>query len=144
MGDRIRMNSLSRKGLFMRSVASRGSGSEIALSLPPMLQFCQGLNFDLMIAESSGIGQANSAITEVSDLSLYVMTSEFGAQSQLEKIDMIDYANLIAINKADHRGSQDAYRDVVKQYKRSRKLFNREGACSCISHSSLSLLTTGE
>lgn len=124
LGDRIRMNSLSRKGLFMRSVASRGSGNEIAKSLPSMLNFCQGLDFDLIIAESSGIGQTHSAITEISDLSLYVMTSEFGAQSQLEKIDMIDYANFIAINKADHRGSQDAYRDVVKQYRRSRKLFD--------------------
>ena len=124
LGDRIRMNSLSRKGLFMRSVASRGSGSEIAKSLPSMLKLCQDLNFDLVVAESSGIGQANSAITEISDLSLYVMTSEFGSQSQLEKIDMIDYADLVAINKADHRGSQDAYRDVMKQYKRSRKLFD--------------------
>ncbi len=123
LGDRIRMNSLSRKGSFMRSVASRGSGSEIAQSLPPMLEFLKGMDFDLIIAETSGIGQANVAITEVSDLSLYVMTSEFGAQSQLEKIDMIDYADLIAINKADHRGSLDALRDVRKQYKRSRKLF---------------------
>ncbi|MCB0342012.1 MAG: cobalamin B12-binding domain-containing protein [Pseudobdellovibrionaceae bacterium] len=126
LGDRIRMNSLSRAGTFMRSVASRGSGSEISKALPPILDFLKTLDFDLLIAESSGIGQASSAITEVSDLSLYVMTSEFGAQSQLEKIDMIDYADLIAINKADHRGSQDAHRDVIKQYKRSRKLFHTE------------------
>jgi isobutyryl-CoA mutase len=123
LGDRIRMNSLSRQGVFMRSVASRGSGSEIASSLPLMLDFLKSYQFDLIIAETSGIGQANVAITEFSDLSLYVMTSEFGAQSQLEKIDMIDFANLIAINKADHRGSQDALRDVRKQYKRSRKMF---------------------
>src|SRR5690606_18067906 len=89
-----------------------------------MLNYCKELGFDRLIAESSGIGQANTAITEVADMSLYVMTSEFGAQSQLEKIDMIDYADFIAINKADRRGAQDAHRDVVKQYQRSRKLFN--------------------
>lgn len=123
LGDRIRMNSLSREGAFMRSVASRGSGSEIATSLPKMLEFMKGLNFDILIAETSGIGQAQNAITEICDLSLYVMTSEFGAQSQLEKIDMIDFADLIAINKADRRGSLDALRDVRKQYRRSRKQF---------------------
>lgn len=123
LGDRIRMNSLSRPGAFMRSVASRGSGSEIAEALPRMLDFLKGYAFDLLIAETSGIGQAQNAITQVADLSLYVMTSEFGAQSQLEKIDMIDFADLIAINKADRRGSQDALRDVRKQYRRSRKLF---------------------
>lgn len=126
LGDRIRMNSLSRPGAFMRSVASRGSGSEIAKSLPDMLDFLKTLNFDLLIAETSGIGQASVAITEICDLSLYVMTSEFGAQSQLEKIDMIDFADLISINKADRRGSLDALRDVRKQYKRSRKLFTAE------------------
>lgn len=123
LGDRIRMNSLSRAGAFMRSVASRGSGSEIAKSLPLMLEYLKGYDFDLLIAETSGIGQAQNAITKLSDLTLYVMTSEFGAQSQLEKIDMIDFADLIAINKADRRGAQDALRDVRKQYRRSRKLF---------------------
>jgi methylmalonyl-CoA mutase len=124
LGDRIRMNSLSRPGTFMRSVASRGSGHEISEALPRMLTFLKDYDFDLLIAESSGIGQASSRILEVSDLSLYVMTSEFGAQSQLEKIDMIDFADLIAINKADHRGSLDAHRDVQKQYRRSRKIFD--------------------
>lgn len=123
LGDRIRMNSLSRPGAFMRSVASRGSGSEIAKSLPAMLDYLKGFDFDLLIAETSGIGQAQNAITTLSDLTLYVMTSEFGAQSQLEKIDMIDFADLIAINKADRRGAHDALRDVRKQYRRSRKLF---------------------
>ncbi|MGE3387816.1 MAG: methylmalonyl-CoA mutase family protein, partial [Bdellovibrionales bacterium] len=126
LGDRIRMNSLSRQGVFMRSVASRGSGSEISKALPDLLKFCKDLDFDLLIAESSGIGQASSKILEVADLSLYVMTSEFGAQSQLEKIDMIDYADFIAINKADRRGAQDAHRDVQKQYKRSRKIFDHQ------------------
>ncbi|MBK9037959.1 MAG: methylmalonyl-CoA mutase family protein [Bdellovibrionales bacterium] len=126
LGDRIRMNSLSRPGTFMRSVASRGSGNEIARSLPVFLDFLKKYDFDLLIAESSGIGQASTAITQVADASLYVMTSEFGAPSQLEKIDMIDYADLIAINKADHRGSQDALRDVEKQFRRSRKKFDQE------------------
>lgn len=125
LGDRIRMNSLSRPGVFMRSLASRGSGSEIANCLPRVLAEMKNLDFDLLIAETSGIGQAQNAITQVADVSLYVMTSEFGAQSQLEKIDMIDFADLIAINKADRRASLDALRDVRKQYRRSRKLFDQ-------------------
>jgi methylmalonyl-CoA mutase len=124
LGDRIRMNSLSRPNIYMRSVASRGSGREIASSLPQILNFCRELDFDFIIAETSGIGQGNMAITEVSDLSMYVMTSDFGAQSQLEKIDMIDFADLIAVNKADRRGAQDAVRDVSKQFRRSRKIFD--------------------
>jgi methylmalonyl-CoA mutase len=124
LGDRIRMNALARRGTFMRSIASRGSGSEIALALPKVLDFLKSYDFDLLIAESSGIGQASSKILEISDLSMYVMTSEFGAQSQLEKIDMIDFADLVAINKADRRGSLDAHRDVQKQYRRARKLFD--------------------
>lgn len=126
LGDRIRMNSLSRPGLFMRSLASRGSGSEVSESLPVILDHLKTKDFDLLIAESSGIGQASSRILDFSDLSLYVMTSEFGAQSQLEKIDMIDYADLVAINKADRRGAQDALRDVIKQYKRARKIFDHK------------------
>ncbi|MGZ3724433.1 MAG: fused isobutyryl-CoA mutase/GTPase IcmF [Pseudobdellovibrio sp.] len=126
LGDRIRMNSLSRPHIYMRSVASRGSGKEVANSLPEILKFLKQLNFDFIIAETSGIGQGNMAITEVSDLSMYVMTSDFGAQSQLEKIDMIDFANFVAVNKADRRGAQDALRDVTKQYKRSRKIFDLE------------------
>lgn len=124
LGDRIRINSLARSRIYMRSLASRGSGMEISKSLPEVLKFLKLCDFDLIIAETSGIGQGNMAITEVSDLSLYVMTSDFGAQSQLEKIDMIDFANFIAVNKADRRGAQDAVRDVSKQYKRSRKIFD--------------------
>jgi methylmalonyl-CoA mutase len=124
LGDRIRMNSLSRRGTFMRSMASRASGSELAEALPRALDFLKGYDFDLLIAESSGIGQASSKILEISDLSLYVMTSEFGAQSQLEKIDMIDFADFVAINKADRRGALDAHRDVQKQYRRARKIFD--------------------
>lgn len=126
LGDRIRMNSLSRSRVYMRSLASRGSGKEISDSLPDVLKAVKELDFDLVIAETSGIGQGNMAITEVSDISMYVMTSDFGAQSQLEKIDMIDFAQLIAVNKADRRGAQDALRDVTKQYKRSRKIFDEK------------------
>ncbi len=124
LGDRIRMNSLSRSRVFMRSLASRGSGREISDSLPEVVKALKQFDFDLIIAETSGIGQGNVAITEVSDLAMYVMTSDFGAQSQLEKIDMIDFANVIAVNKADRRGAQDALRDVTKQFKRSRKIFD--------------------
>lgn len=124
LGDRIRMNSIINNRAFMRSVASRGSGKEISGSLPDILEFAKTQNFDLIFAETSGIGQADSNITEIVNYSLYVMTSEFGAQSQLEKIDMLDFADFIAINKADRRGSQDALRDVRKQYKRSKKTFN--------------------
>lgn len=124
LGDRIRMNSLSRPRTFMRSIASRGSGREVSTSLPGLISVAQSSDFDLVIVETSGIGQSDAAITEFSDVSLYVMTSEFGAQSQLEKIDMIDLANVIAINKSDRRGSLDALRDVRKQYRRSRKLFH--------------------
>src|SRR5690606_31208683 len=87
LGDRIRMNSLSMDNAFMRSLASRGSGKEVSDSLPKAIELARSLDFDFIIAETSGIGQSSSAITEVSDISLYVMTSEFGAQSQLEKID---------------------------------------------------------
>ncbi len=128
LGDRIRMNSLSRPNIYMRSVASRGSGKEIANTLPAILEFMKQLDFDLIIAETSGIGQGNMAIIELSDLSMYVMTSDFGAQSQLEKIDMIDFADFVAVNKADRRGAHDALRDVTKQYKRSRKIFDPESS----------------
>jgi len=124
LGDRIRMNSLSRSNIFMRSIASRLSGKEVNEQLPKMIQLCGELNFDLIIAETSGIGQASSAITEVSNLSLYVMTSDYGAQSQLEKIDMIDLADFIAVNKADRRGAEDAVRDVKKQWRRSHKVYD--------------------
>ena len=126
LGDRIRMNALSFSNFFMRSLASRKSGKEISDNLKLIIPQMKNQGFDLLIVETSGIGQGNMAITEVSDLSLYVMTSEFGASSQLEKIDMIDFADFIAINKSDRQGSKDALRDVRKQYKRSRKLFQEE------------------
>ncbi|MBN8537129.1 MAG: cobalamin-dependent protein [Deltaproteobacteria bacterium] len=124
LGDRIRMNSLSRSHIFMRSLATRGSGQEISLPLKNILNLFKDLDFDLIIAETSGIGQASSQITEICDLPIYVMTSEYGAPSQLEKIDMLDFASIVAINKSDRRGALDALRAVSKQYRRSRKIFD--------------------
>lgn len=126
LGDRIRMNSLSRSRIFMRSLATRGSGMEISSQLKNVLQLFKQLDFDVIIAETSGIGQASSQITEICDLPMYVMTSEYGAPSQLEKIDMIDFASVIAINKSDRRGALDALRAVSKQFRRSRKIFDDE------------------
>lgn len=126
LGDRIRMNSLSRDRVFMRSLATRGSGVEISKQLVDVLDLYRKLDFDLIIAETSGIGQASSQITDLCDIPLYVMTSEYGAPSQLEKIDMIDYAQMIAINKSDRKGSLDAQKAVQKQFKRSRKVFEED------------------
>ncbi len=126
LGDRIRMNAISYSSVYMRSLASRNSGLEVSNELPLMLDFLKQLDFDLIIAETSGIGQSSYAITQYADISMYVMTSDFGAQSQLEKIEMIDLADFIVINKADRRGAEDAFRDVSKQYKRAHKLFEIE------------------
>ncbi len=125
LGDRIRMNAISRGQIFMRSLATRGSGREVSHSLKQAIALAKHSDFDLIIVETIGIGQGDTAITDFVDLSIYVMTSEFGAPSQLEKIDMIDYADIIAINKFDRRGSVDALRDVRRQYRRSRKMFEK-------------------
>ncbi|MDB5036517.1 MAG: methylmalonyl-CoA mutase, large subunit [Bacteriovoracaceae bacterium] len=124
LGDRIRMNSIDDDRVFMRSLATRSSEKDLNQNLLQIVKATQAVGFDLIIVETPGIGQGSSSITELSDLSLYVMTSEYGAASQLEKIDMIDFADFIAINKFDRRGSEDALREVRKQYRRSRKLFN--------------------
>ena len=124
LGERIRMNALSRDGVFMRSLATRGSGREISQSLKESIKLTQHAGFDLIFVETIGTGQGDVAVTEHVDVSVYVMTSEYGAPSQLEKIDMIDFADLIAVNKFDRRGSTDALRDVKKQYSRSRNLFD--------------------
>ncbi len=124
LGDRIRMNSVSGNRVFMRSLATRQSNLALSRHISEVLCIVKNGGFSLIILESSGIGQSDTEIVDHSDYSLYVMTPEFGAASQLEKIDMIDYADVIAINKADKRGTQDALRDVKKQFQRNRKLFN--------------------
>jgi len=124
LGDRIRMNSIGGAKIFMRSLATRDSGAEIAKCLPDAIAACRAAGYDLVIAETSGIGQGNAAIVPLADATLYVMTPEFGAASQLEKIDMLDYADFVAINKFDRRGAEDALRDVRKQVQRNRATFN--------------------
>jgi methylmalonyl-CoA mutase len=125
LGDRMRMNAVHSGRVFMRSLATRGSGHELSNAIGPVIAVLKAAGFDLILVETSGIGQGDHRITEIADVSVYVMTSEFGAPTQLEKIDMIDYADLIAINKFERRGSEDALRDVKKQVQRNRGLFDR-------------------
>jgi isobutyryl-CoA mutase len=125
LGDRIRMNAIESDKIFMRSLATRDTGTEISAALPEVLACCKISGFDLIVVETSGIGQGESAIVPLVDLSAYVMTPEFGAASQLEKIDMLDFADFVAINKFDRKGSEDALRDVRKQYQRNHEWFNR-------------------
>ncbi len=122
LGDRIRMNSINTTDrVFMRSLATRNSSFEVSEALPEVIHVAKAAGFDLIIAETAGIGQGDSRITDLADVSLYVMTSDFGAPSQLEKIDMLDYADIIVINKFEKKGSDDALRDVRKQVQRNRK-----------------------
>ena len=125
LGDRIRMNAIHNPRVFMRSMATRKSKTELSAAIRDAIQVTQLAPFDLVIVETSGIGQGDAEITDISDVAMYVMTSEYGAPSQLEKIDMIDFADLICINKFDRKGSEDALRDVSKQYQRSHLLFDR-------------------
>jgi methylmalonyl-CoA mutase len=124
LGDRIRMNALSNGNLFMRSLASRGSGSEISDHLDRAIDVAKAVGFDLIFCETSGIGQGSDAITSVADHSLYVMTAEFGAHTQLEKIEMLDVADLVVLNKFEKRGSEDALRAIRKQVRRNRNVFD--------------------
>ncbi len=126
LGDRIRMNAIFSPNVYMRSLATRHSKSELSLAINDAVAVTKAAGFDLVIVETSGIGQGDAEITEICDVSLYVMTSEFGAPSQLEKIDMIDFADLIVINKFERKGSEDAKRQVQKQYQRSHMLFEKE------------------
>lgn len=125
LGDRIRMNAIFNHRVYMRSLATRNSHTELSAALSDVLDIVKATGFDLIVVETSGIGQGDAAITEVSDLSMYVMTSEFGAPTQLEKIDMIDFADLIVINKFERKGSEDALRQVQKQYQRSHELWEQ-------------------
>lgn len=120
LGDRIRMNALDHPNIFMRSFATRGSRNELSSVLGDALALARSSGFDLIIVETSGIGQGDGEITRLCNIALYVMTSEFGAETQLEKIDMFDYADAIAINKFDRRGSADAFRAVKQQLRRTR------------------------
>jgi len=124
LGDRIRMNAIFNNRVYMRSLATRGSRTELSSSIGDVLDVVRVAGYDLIIVETSGIGQGDAEITNYTDLSMYVMTSEFGAPTQLEKIDMIDFADVIAINKFERKGSEDALRQVQKQYQRSRELWD--------------------
>ncbi|MEW6167373.1 MAG: fused isobutyryl-CoA mutase/GTPase IcmF [Pseudomonadota bacterium] len=125
LGDRIRMNAIESEQVYMRSLATRDTGTEVSAALPEVIAACKLAGFDLVIVETSGIGQGDAAIVPFVDLSLYVMTPEFGAASQLEKIDMLDFADFVAINKFDRKGAEDALRDVRKQYQRNREQFSQ-------------------
>jgi methylmalonyl-CoA mutase len=132
LGDRIRMNAIGpwQDGprVYMRSLATRQTGSEISAALPAAIAACKAAGFDLVLVETSGIGQGDAAIVPLVDLSLYVMTPEYGAASQLEKIEMLDFADFIAINKFDRSGAQDALREVCKQVQRNRGEFAKAPA----------------
>jgi len=123
LGDRIRMNAIHAPNVFMRSLATRGAGAEVSAALGDAIAACRAAGFDLVVVETAGIGQGDAAIVPHVDASLYAMTPEFGAASQLEKIDMLDFADFIAINKFDRRGAEDALRDVRKQVQRNREAF---------------------
>ncbi len=128
LGDRIRMNAINHPGIYMRSLATRSAGSEVPSYLGDVISATRLAGFDLVIVETPGIGQGDAGIVPLCDLSLYVMTPEFGAASQLEKIDMLDYADVVAINKLERKGGQDALRDVAKQVQRNREAFSQPPA----------------
>jgi methylmalonyl-CoA mutase len=123
LGDRIRMNAINNPRIYMRSLATRQANLALSGYVQESIDICKAAGFDLIIVETSGIGQSDTMITDYCDVSLYVMTPEFGAATQLEKIDMLDFADLVAINKFDKRGALDAIRDVRRQYKRNHLLF---------------------
>ena len=125
LGDRIRMNAIGHQRIFMRSLATRQAQTEIPPSLSDAVAVAKAAGFDLLIVETAGIGQGDSSIVDLVDVSMYVMTSEFGAASQLEKIDMLDFADLVVINKFEKRGGEDAVRDVRKQVQRNRVAFEK-------------------
>jgi isobutyryl-CoA mutase len=125
LGDRIRMNAISAPNIYMRSLATRDAQSEVVPATADIIAACKAAGYELVIIETPGIGQGDAAVVDLVDVSLYVMTPEFGAQSQLEKIDMLDFADAVAINKLDRKGAMDALRDVRKQVQRNREAFTQ-------------------
>jgi len=126
LGDRIRMNAINNSRVFMRSLATRQSNLALSAYVREAIQVLKAAGYDLIIIETSGIGQSDTEILDHSDVSLYVMTPEYGAATQLEKIDMLDFADVIALNKFDKRGALDALRDVKKQYQRNHQLWDQK------------------
>ncbi len=126
LGDRIRMNAINTPRVYMRSLATRQANLALSKHIAEALCIVKNAGFDLVILETSGIGQSDTEIVEFGDVSMYVMTPEYGAATQLEKIDMLDYADIVALNKSDKRGAQDALRDVRKQFARNRMLFSTD------------------
>ncbi|MCZ2224019.1 MAG: methylmalonyl-CoA mutase family protein [Chitinophagales bacterium] len=123
LGDRIRMNAISNPRAYMRSLATRDDNTALSAYIKEATEICKAAGYDFIILESAGVGQSDASILDYCDLSMYVMTPEYGAASQLEKINMLDYADIVCINKFDKAGALDAYHDVCKQYKRNHKLF---------------------
>ena len=119
LGDRIRMNSLSAPQVFMRSLATRRQHLATSAVLADVIALYRAVGFDLVVVETAGIGQSDTEIVDLADISLYVMTGEYGAASQLEKIDMLDFADIVVLNKFEKRGAEDALRDVRKQWRRN-------------------------
>ena len=124
LGDRIRMNSISHPRAYMRSLATRESDKALSKHVQEAIDICKAAAFDFIILESAGVGQSDASILDYCDVSMYVMTPEYGAASQLEKINMLDYADMVAINKFDKAGALDALADVRKQYKRNHQLLS--------------------
>jgi isobutyryl-CoA mutase len=126
LGDRIRMNSIETGRVYMRSLATRRSQTELPEALPHAVAVAKAAGYDMILVETAGIGQGDSRVVDLVDMSIYVMTAEFGAPSQLEKIDMLDYADIVVVNKYEKKGSEDALRDVRKQVQRNRKAWNTD------------------
>ena len=126
LGDRIRMNSIETGRAYMRSLATRRSQTELPEALPGAINVVKAAGYDIIIVETAGIGQGDSRVVDLVDMSIYVMTAEFGAPSQLEKIDMLDYADIVVVNKYEKKGSEDALRDVRKQVQRNRKAWGTD------------------